>query len=307
MTRKPLKDPSASIRQRLLNHAKSHGDDYQRILTRYAIERLLFRLSQTEARERYILKGAMLFVTWPEHAFRPTGDLDLLGHGDPDPAAIIEQFTRICQVDVPEDGISFDAATLEVEAVREKEKYKGVRLSLTGRLGTAVIPVQVDIGFGDRVYPAPNRRGFPGLLPDLPAAVILMYPPETVVAEKFEAMVRYAEENGRLKDFYDIWVTARTFDFDLATLVEAVGGTLRRRETAVPTETPVALTPQFAEMSDNQALWTGFLRRNPPTLSPPPFSDLLAELRRFFNPVLSALSLPESANGRWNPDRGAWE
>jgi Nucleotidyl transferase AbiEii toxin, Type IV TA system len=307
MRNRSLKDPGASIRQRLLNHAKAYGDDYQRILTRYAIERLLFRLNQTEARDSYILKGAMLFVTWPEHAFRPTGDLDLLGHGDPEPAAIVELFSRICQVDVPEDGIVFDPATLQVETVREAEKYQGFRLSLRGRLGMAVIRVQVDIGFGDRVYPAPSRKTFPCLLPGLPPADVLMYPPETVVAEKFEAMVRFAEENTRIKDFLDIWVTARTFPFDLATLVEAVGGTLRRRETAMPMETPVALTPQFAQMADKQALWTGFLRRNPPTLPPPPFDDLLLELRRFFDPVLSSLALPEAAKGRWNPDRGAWE
>ncbi|MCK1534193.1 MULTISPECIES: nucleotidyl transferase AbiEii/AbiGii toxin family protein [unclassified Bradyrhizobium] len=307
MIGKPLKDPGASIRQRLLNHAKEHGDEYQRILTRYAIERLLFRLSQTEARERYVLKGAMLFVTWPEQVFRPTGDLDLLGQGDPDPAAIIDLFTLICQVEAPADGIIFDPSTLQVEAVREEEKYQGVRLSLRGRLGTAVIPVQVDIGFGDSVHPAPSRNNFPSLLPDLPAADVLMYPPETVIAEKFEAMIRFGEANGRIKDFHDIWVTARTFAFNLSTLVEAVSGTLQRRETAFPTEMPVALTPQFAEMADKQALWTGFLRRNPPTLPPPPLGDLLAELRRFFEPVLAALPLPESATGRWNPDRGAWE
>jgi len=307
MTPKPLKNPSASIRQRLLNHAKAQGDDYQRILTRYAIERLLFRLSQTEAREGYILKGAMLFVTWPEQVFRPTGDLDLLGHGDPDPVAITELFTRICQVEMPADGIIFDPSTLQVEAVREDEQYQGVRLSLSGRLGTAVIPVQVDIGFGDRVYPPPSRKNFPSLLPDLPAADILMYPPETVVAEKFEAMIRFGEANGRIKDFHDIWVTARTFPFNLSTLAEAVAGTLQRRETAAPTEMPVALTSQFAEMADKQALWTGFLRRNPPTLPPPPFDELLTELRRFFEPILTALGLPESASGRWNPDRSAWE
>jgi hypothetical protein len=307
MTLKSPKDVSASIRQRLLNHAKAHGDDYQRILTRYAIERLLFRLSQTEAQDRYILKGAMLFVTWPEHVFRPTGDLDLLGYGNPDLTAVAVLFARICQVDVPEDGIVFDPASLQVEALREEGKYQGVRLSLRGRLGTAVIPVQVDIGFGDRVYPTPSRKIFPGLLPDMPAADVLMYPPETVVAEKFEAVVRFGEENTRLKDFNDIWVTTRTFSFDLATLAEAVGGTLRRRETAVPTETPVALMPQFAQTADKQALWTGFLRRNPPTLPPPPFDELLLELRRFFDPVLLALAFPEGAIGRWNPDRGAWE
>jgi hypothetical protein len=194
-----------------------------------------------------------------------------------------------------------------VEPAREGEKYRGARLSLSGRLGTAIIPVQVDIGFGDRVYPAPSRKVFPGLLPDLPSADVLMYPPETVVAEKFEAMIRFAEENGRIKDFHDIWVTTRTFPFDLSTLVEAIGGTLQRRETAVPTETPVALTPAFAERMDKQALWTGFLRRTPPTLPPPAFGELVAELRRFFDPLLSGLALPEAAKGRWNPDRGAWE
>ena len=307
MTDRRLKDHGASIRQRLLNHAKEHGDDFQRILTRYAIERLLYRLSRTEAAETYILKGAMLYLTWPEHVFRPTGDLDLLGHGDSDPAAISELFTHICQIDEPTDGIVFDPAPLQAEPIREEDKYQGVRLTLKGVLAKAVITFHVDIGFGDHVYPPPSRAEFPSLLSDLPPANVLMYPTETVVAEKFEAMIRFGEANTRIKDFYDIWVTTRTFPFDLAKIVEAVAGTLRRRETAVPTKTPVALMPQFAELPEKQRLWTAFLRRNPPTLPPPPFGDMLAELRRFLEPVLDTLALPESAKGRWNHDRGAWE
>lgn len=306
MKAKALKNSAASIRVRLLNHAKQHGDDYQRVLTRYAIERLLFRLSQTEATERYVLKGAVLFVTWPEHIFRPTGDLDLLGQGNPDPGAIAELFTRICLVEAPDDGIVFDPATLKVEPVREADKYQGVQLSLKGELAKAVIPVQVDIGFGDHVYPPPKRQTFPSLLPDLPAANILMYPPETVVAEKFEAMIRFGETNGRIKDFHDMWVTTRTFPFDLPNLVEAVGGTFLRRETAVPTEMPVGLTEAFAKIAAERGLWSGFLRRNPPTLQPPPFADLQEELRRFFGPVIASLGSPEGAKGRWDPDGGAW-
>ncbi|WP_128931672.1 nucleotidyl transferase AbiEii/AbiGii toxin family protein [Bradyrhizobium zhanjiangense] len=306
MMAKALKNPAASIRQRLLQHTKQHGDDYQRILTRYAIERLLFRLSQTEAAERYMLKGAMLFVTWPEHVFRPTGDLDLLGQGDPEPAIIIELFTRICQVEAPDDGIVFDPATLKVEPVRETDKYQGVQLSLKGELAKAMIHVQIDIGFGDHVYPPPTRRTFPNLLPDLPAASILMYPPETVVAEKFEAMIRFGVTNGRIKDFYDVWVTLRTFAFDLPELVEAVGGTLRRRETAIPTEMPVGLTEAFATIAEERGLWSGFLRRNPPSIQPPAFADLQVELQRFFGPVIAGLALPEGAKGRWDPDGGAW-
>ncbi|MBR8203800.1 nucleotidyl transferase AbiEii/AbiGii toxin family protein [Burkholderia vietnamiensis] len=306
MTVKAPKNPAASIRARLLDHAKQHGDDYLRILTRYAIERLLFRLSQTEAAERYVLKGAMLFVTWPEHVFRPTGDLDLLGHGDPDPAIITELFTRICQVEAPDDGIVFDPATLKVEPVREADKYQGVQLSLKGELAKALIHVQVDIGFGDHVYPPPTRQNFPSLLAGLPVANILMYPPETVVAEKLEAMIRFGEANGRIKDFHDIWVMTRTFSFDLPSLLEAVGGTLRRRATVSPTEMPVGLTEAFAKIAEERGLWSGFLRRNPPTLQPPPFADLQEELRRFFGPVIANLALPEGATGRWDPDGGAW-
>ena len=306
MKDKAIKDPAASIRQRLYNHARQHEDDFGRVLGRYAIERLLFRLSRTEAAERYVLKGAMLFVTWPQHAFRPTGDLDLLGEGDPDPAALTELFTRICQVEVPEDGIVFDPETLKVEPVREADKYQGARLVMRGLLDRAAIPVQVDIGFGDYVYPAPKREHFPSLLAGLPQANILMYPPETVVAEKFEAMIRFGEANGRIKDFHDIWVTTRTFPFDLAALVAAVGGTLRRRETAIPTAMPVGLTVAFATIAEERGLWTGFLRRTPPSLDPPAFPQLQDELRRFFGPVIVGLGQPEAARGRWNPNGGAW-
>lgn len=300
------KNPAASIRMRLLSHSRQKGDDYQRVLTRYAIERLLFRLSQTEAARDYILKGAMLFATWPEHVHRPTGDLDLLGQGNPDPAAITELFRRISQVEVPEDGIRFDVASLKVEATREAEKYQGVRLSLNGELAGAIIRVLVDIGFGDHVYPPPKRGNFPSLLPDLPQAHLLMYPPETVIAEKFEAMIRFGLANGRIKDFYDIWITTRTFPFDLPSSVEAVIGTLRRRDTAIPTEMPAGLTDAFAAIAEDKGLWRGFLRRNPPILEPPPFMGLQEELRRFFGPIIDSLREPEAARGRWDPDGGEW-
>ena len=184
---------------------------------------------------------------------------------------------------------------------------RGVELGMPeGELARAVIPVQVDIGFGDHVYPPPERRMFPCLLPNLPAANILMYPPETVIAEKFEAMIRFETANGRIKDFYDIWVTLRTFGFELPELVQAVGGTLRCRETAIPTEMPVGLTEAFAKIAVDRGLWTGFLRRNPPTIQPPPFPELQVELQRFLGRVIAGLAVPEGAKGRWDPDGGAW-
>jgi hypothetical protein len=306
MKGKVIKDPAASIRQRLYNHARQHGDDFGRVLGRYAIERFLFRLGRTEGAERYVLKGAMLFATWPQHVFRPTGDLDLLGEGNPDPVALAELFTRICKVKVPEDGIVFDPETLKVEPIREADKYQGAKLVLRGRLGSAVIPVQIDVGFGDHVYPAPKRETFPSLLAGLSQASILMYPRETVVAEKFEAIIRFGETNGRIKDFYDIWITTRIFPFDLARLVTAVSGTLRRRETAIPVAMPVGLTEAFAAIAEERGLWTGFLRRTSPLPDPPAFPQLQDELRRFFGPVIAGLEQPDSARGRWNPGASAW-
>lgn len=301
-----LKNPGASICARLLAHARKHGDEFQRVLTRYGIERLLFRLSQTEAGDRFVLKGAMLFATWPENAFRPTGDLDLLGQGNPNPAALENTFRQICEVDVPEDGIVFDPTFVRVEAVRQADRYQGARLRLIGTLAKAVITVQVDIGFGDLVYPAPSRQEFPSLLPDMRTPRILMYPPETVVAEKFEAMIRFGEANGRIKDFYDMWLTSRTFSFDMSSLVEAVSGTLRRRETAFPTKMPVGLTEVFAAIAADRGFWSAFLRRTPPATQPPEFARVLEELRRFFGPVIAALATPEGARGRWQPDGGGW-
>lgn len=306
MKDKVIKDPAASIRAKLLAHAKAKGDDFNRVLTRYAIERLLFRLSKTEATYSYVLKGAMLFVTWPEHVARPTGDLDLLGQGDPDPEALNALFAGICAVELPEDGIRFDPATIKIEPVREADKYQGATLGLKATLAGAVITVQIDIGFGDHVYPAPKRETFPGLLPGLPQADILMYPPETVIAEKFEALIRFGETNGRIKDFNDIWVTTRTFPLHMANVVAAIGGTLQRRQTAVPTEMPVGLTDAFAKIQEERGLWSGFLRRTPPALQPPPFPKLQAELRQFFGPVLAALAVPEGARGTWDPDGSAW-
>ncbi|MDB5581512.1 MAG: hypothetical protein JWR80_6688 [Bradyrhizobium sp.] len=296
----------ASVRQRLLNHARAHGDDFQRVLIRYAIERLLYRLSRIEAAERYMLKGAMLFATWSEHAIRPTGDLDLLGGGDPSPAAITALFASICSAEVAPDGIVFDPASIRINPVREDEKYRGVEMSIVATLAKANITVRVDIGFGDHVYPAPKREEFPGLLADMPVARVLMYPPETVIAEKFEAMISMGLINSRVKDFYDLWIATGTFAFELSSVVEAVNGTLRQRETAIPNEMPVGLGAAFAASVAERGLWTGFLRRTPPVLTPPAFDAVQVELRRFFDPIIAFLPRAESARGQWDRERRIW-
>jgi hypothetical protein len=230
MTKRSPIDHAASARARLLQHAKQQRLDFQRVLTLYGIERLLARLCRTPGADRYTLKGAMLFATWDGFAMRPTKDVDLLGHGDPSPAAIRALFAEACGVQIPEDGIVFAPETIDVQAVREDELYEGVRVTIVGTLAGARIRVQVDLGFGDHVHPPPIRTALPGLLPGLPPPELPVYPPETVIAEKFEAMLRFGLRNSRLKDFYDLWALSRFFDFDLGTCDRAPRRPLPHRD-----------------------------------------------------------------------------
>jgi hypothetical protein len=212
-------------------------------------------------------------------------------------------FKEIFGVDCT-DGILFDHDSLAVAQVREDEEYEGLRITGDARLDAAVIKLQIDIGFGDKIYPATKRKPFPCLLPGMPAAEILVYPPETVIAEKFEAMVRFGETTSRLKDFYDIWTISGTFSFEMADLAEAIRGTFRQRGTDLPAAMPFVLTAAFTENPDKIRMWEGFLRRNPPPIAPPPFDEIVGDIRSFLGPVLGVLALPEGAAGTWTPGNG---
>lgn len=301
---KEIKNLPASVRARLFASATAKGEIFNRTLVRYGIERFLFRLSKYADRDRFILKGAMLFITWPQAVHRPTGDLDLLAHASADPTAMRAIIADICAISVPDDAIVFDSGSITVEAVREEEEYQGLRVSMLAKLENARIPLRIDMGFGDAVHPAPGEISFPCLLPGMGIPRILAYPPQTVVAEKFEAMVRFGEANGRLKDFNDIWAIANTFEFEMAALVQALRGTFQRRQAMLPTDIPFALTAAFAALPEKRRMWDAFLARNPPAVSPPPFDEVLAELRRFIGPVLHAAADPESASGTWSPRLG---
>jgi hypothetical protein len=236
---------------------------------------LLYRLSQSSIRERFILKGAMLFAIWSDEPFRSTGDLDLLGYGTNDPADLQSAFAGICRQQVPDDGLVFAADSIQVEAPREEEEYQGARVRLDAKLGAAIIPIQIDIGFGDAVNPEPPRIDYPCLFEGFPAARIRAYPPETVIAEKLEAMARFGDLTSRLKDHYDIWVLSRTFPFSKATLVTAITATFRQRGAALPVLVPFPLTPTFAARPDKQAQWDAFLRRTTPVFVPPSFAQVI--------------------------------
>jgi len=297
MPREP-RNIGASVRARLLDRARAERSDFQILLTRYALERLLYRLSVSQHRDRFILKGAMLFVTWVADPFRPTRDLDLLGHGDNDAEAIAETFRAICAQPVADDGVTFDVGVLTAAPIREEAEYGGVRVRTTATIAGARIPIQVDIGFGDAVTPAPVEIVYPALL-DAPAPHLRAYPVETVVAEKFEALVTLGIANSRLKDFYDLWLIAQTFEFRRSALVEAVRRTFERRETALLVDIPVGLTDEFAEAWAAQ--WRAFLGRERMAAAPDAFAVTIADLRAFLMPLVGGLQ--EERN--WLPG-GPW-
>jgi len=296
-----LRNIGASVRARLLDRARAERSDFQILLTRYALERLLYRLSVSPHRDRFILKGAMLFVTWVADPFRPTRDLDLLGHGPNDAEAIAETFRAICAQPVADDGVTFDVAALTAAPIREEVEYGGVRVRTTATIAGARIAIQVDIGFGDAITPAAIDIDYPALL-DAPAPHLRAYPVETVVAEKFEALVSRGMANSRLKDFYDLWVISRTFEFRQAALVEAVQRTFERRGTALPFAIPVGLTDEFAEAWAPQ--WRAFLGRDRMVAAPDAFAIIITDLRAFLMPLVVGLNEERTwpPSGPWSPE-----
>ena len=280
----PPKNIAASVRERLLNHARARDQPFDLVLTRYALERLLYRLGRSPVAHRFVLKGAMLVMTWFEAPHRGTRDLDLLGFGDPDPDALIAVF-RAVMAQPEDDGLTFDAAGLRAEPIREDIEYGGVRLRTRASLAGAQIAINIDIGFGDAIEPGAEIIDYPVLL-DQPQPRLRAYARETVVAEKFQAMVALGRANSRMKDFFDIWGLSKAHTFDSDRLARAIAATFERRGTAVPVEAPDALTPAFAADAAKQTQWRAFTTDL--ELAPPTLDVVIAELADFLMPFARA-------------------
>lgn len=257
---KPGKNSAASIRQRLLNIAREQKIEFQLILTRFALERFLYRLSKSKYSNDFVLKGAMLFQVWGGAMHRPTRDLDLLSFGQPDIAYFTTTIREICAQELLNDGVLFQADSVLLERIKEEDEYQGLRATLIATLDTARIPLQIDIGFGDAIIPIPLNIDYPTLL-DLPKPNLRAYSKETVIAEKFHAMVHRGIANSRMKDFYDVWVLATTYTFEARTLRDAIRSTFDRRDTPLPLEAPLALTGEFAGDAAKKAQWIAFVRK----------------------------------------------
>ncbi|MGI9506712.1 MAG: nucleotidyl transferase AbiEii/AbiGii toxin family protein [Geminicoccaceae bacterium] len=296
---------AASVSSRLRNIAREKKTDYQLILRRYAIERLLQRLSQSSYRDQYVLKGAMLFTVWLNDPFRPTQDLDLLGFGESTTSAIETAFKAICDVPSEQDGLAFDQAGLNAEPIREDQAYGGVRVKTKALLGKTQIPVQIDIGFGDAITPAAQTLEFPALLssegPRLKA-----YPRETVVAEKLQAIVALGIANSRMKDFYDLLALSRLFEFQGELLTKAIRATFKRRRTSLPTETPVGLSDAFARNGEKAKQWAAFTGRETLLVPVSSLEEAIELISAFVSAPLEAAASSERFEKVW-VDGGPWK
>lgn len=284
---------AASVRARLQNRAREEGRPFQELLQYYGLERFLFRLSCSAYRDRFVLKGALMLRVWDAATPRPTRDIDLLAftHNDIDEIRAI--MVEVCGSDEG-DGVVFDAETVTAERIKEDADYQGVRIRFMGFLENARIPMQIDMAFGDVMHPAATIADYPTLL-DAPAPTLRVYPRESVIAEKFQAMVHLGTLNSRMKDFYDVWLLSRQFDFDGASLAEAVVKTFENRGTEVQPE-PTAFTPAFYQAGDKGKQWTAFLRKSR-LADAPGFAAVVEHIRAFLAPVAVA------AGGRAEFDR----
>lgn len=277
---KPPRDIGASVRTRLMNLARQRGQVFDLLLTRYTLERLLYRLSISEHRNRFVLKGAMLVTTWFDDPHRPTRDLDLLGFGESSAESMLAVWTEICATPA-DDGITFDGDGLRATPIREDMEYGGIRLRTTATIARARIYVTVDIGFGDAVEPGPEEIHLPVLL-DLPAPHLRAYARETVIAEKFHAMVTLGRANSRMKDFYDVWMLSKTYEFNRERLAQAIAATFTRRGTDIPQSLPDAFTPEFFRDPSKLQQWTAFVRDL--SAEPPSFEMVMSEVATFIGP-----------------------
>jgi predicted nucleotidyltransferase component of viral defense system len=303
VTRGELKNVAASVHQRLLNEARKTGRPFNELLQYFAMERLLFRLSRSPHGEKFVLKGALMLVTWKVSLTRPTRDIDLLGEVSNDVDGIVRIVQQVCRQEVEPDGLAFDATSVAGERIAEEAEYEGVRVRFRGSLGTAKVSMQIDVGFGDAVVPGPVSVDYPTIL-DLPAPRIRGYTRESLVAQKFHTMVRMGLLNSRMRDFFDVWVLSRRFDFEGELLASAVRETFERRGREIDPQ-PLALTDEFALDEGKASQWRGYLRKSRLEGVPADLVDVVGAIADLLGPLAEALHEGREFKGRWRAP-GPW-
>lgn len=291
---------SASVRARLLNIARKENRPFGELLQYYSMERFLYRLSISRHSDRFILKGALMLRAWQSPVIRPTMDIDMLGRTDRSEQNIIRQIQEILSTEVAPDGLAFEPDSIKTEPITEDSDYAGLRIRFCGFLGSARVNIQIDIGFGDALYPEPEKLSLPTVLGDKPP-MLLCYSRESAIAEKFEAMIKLGFLNSRMKDFYDIWLLSQQFQFIGKQLAEAVRLTFERRNTMFPEEPDIFATA-FAEQKQSQ--WSAFRKRLQQEHLPLSFAVIISDLKEFLLPLTEAVFAGGEMPGIWNKNRG---
>lgn len=293
----------ASILARLLTLARQRGDDYNLLLNRFAMERLLARVSTSRHADRFLLKGALLFALWYDTPHRPTRDADLLGFGPDDATNLVATFSEVAAMDLG-DGIVFDPQSVKAAAIREDNAYGGTRIQLAARIASARCALQIDVGFGDAVTPEPQTLAYPTVLDGFQAPLLRVYPIYTVIAEKYQAMVMLGQANSRMKDFFDLAFIARRTELDGATLATAIDATFARRQTALPAERPLALTRQFSDDPAKLRQWRAFLGKNRITATG--LAETIALLDLLLWPPTQVAAANSRVTATWRRDLLRW-
>lgn len=303
--KKEIKNIEASIKARLKNKAQETNRPFAEVMQYYGMERFLYRFSKSKYADKFILKGALLFAVWQITDRRTTLDIDFLARFDNEVTTIEKVMEDVCDTSVDPDGLIFDPQTVKGMKIKEDADYEGVRVKFTGFLDRAEIPMQIDVGFGDIVYPKTNVIDYPVIL-DFPKPHLNGYPQESVISEKFEAMIKLGLLNSRMKDFYDIWLMMRQFEFKGANITSAIKKTFNNRKTDIPDKKPLFANEIYDEKSDRQTLWSAFLRKGDIQHAPETLSVTAKEIENFLIEPIIALNENENFDKIWK-STGGWE
>jgi len=302
--RKEIKNRSASIKARLMNIAKAEKIDFDSLLLRYFQERLLYRLSISDFSDRFVLKGGLLLICLKMPKCRPTKDIDFLAEQIKNDINEIENiFKRISEIQC-DDGVKFIPSSIASERITEDADYEGIRLKIDGTLGQARKRLQVDIGFGDIIIPEATSVEFPSLLEDPPK--VKAYSVESIISEKFEAMIKLAMANSRMKDFYDVYFLSSSHNFKSDELKKAIETTFQRRKTPMP-DNPLIFHPEFHRDKERQKMWTAFVRKSRLRDVNQEFSEVMHRITIFLEPVVRSIKGKSEINKYWSPEKGIWE
>jgi predicted nucleotidyltransferase component of viral defense system len=301
--KEPVKNIAASILARLRNQSDEMNRPFAEVLQYFAMERFLHRLSKTRYADKFILKGGLLFYVWNISLRRPTRDIDFRGYVSGDSQTLLKIIHEVIEMSAPDDGLVFVNQSVSVEETQIDADYLGIRAKLIALLERSRIPVQIDIGFSDELTSKAESIEYPNILPDLETVHLKGYPKETVVAEKFHAMIRHGDLNSRMKDYYDLWLISNAFDFESKSLQRAIETTFKNRDTDLPIERPLSLSAEFA--SANNTRWKNFLdKMNIETTETVDFANIIEQVWEFIeHPLQASLSQMQSPR-RWTPQKG---